>query len=59
MADSGLSENDPYRGMKTGEDEIRPGFLSGVRDWADNVSDRLNSEDYGKDSKKNKKQKDA
>ena len=59
MADSGLSENDPYREMNTGEDEIRPVFLSGVRDWADNAAYRLNGEDYDKDEKKIRKQKAA
>ena len=46
MADGGLSKNDPYREMETGKDEIKPGFLGGVRDWADNVAYRLNGEEY-------------
>jgi len=27
--DDGLKKNDPYRGMQSGKDEIRPGFLGG------------------------------
>ena len=48
MDGSGLGENDPYRGMGSGEDEIRPGFLKGVRDWADGAAYRLNGENYDK-----------
>lgn len=59
MADGGLSKNDPYREMETGKDEIKPGFLGGVRDWADNVAYRLNGEEYDKDGRKIKKRKAA
>ena len=59
MTDSGLSENDPYRGMKTGDDEIRPGFLSGVRDWEPGEAYRLNGESYGRDGKRIKKRRAA
>lgn len=52
MDGSGLGENDPYRGMGSGEDEIRPGFLKGVRDWADGAAYRLNGENYDKNGKK-------
>lgn len=57
MDGSGLGENDPYRGMGSGEDEIRPGFLRGVRDWADGAAYRLNGENYDKNGKKLKSKK--
>lgn len=57
MDGSGLGENDPYRGMGSGEDEIRPGFLRGVREWADGAAYRLNGENYDKNGKKLKSKK--